>query len=50
MIWLIEEQLAYALAKSVGYEPVMRQAETCARWRYYASVGVLPFWAYLLTP
>jgi hypothetical protein len=34
MIWLIEEQVAYALGASVGDGRVMKQAENSARWRY----------------
>jgi hypothetical protein len=42
MIWLIEEQLAYALGASVGDERVMNQAEAHARRRYYAAASLLP--------
>lgn len=44
MIWLIEEQLAYALGASAGDELVMRQAEAMARWRYIACTVLLPMW------
>jgi hypothetical protein len=47
MIWLIEEQVAYALGASVGDEDVMRQAESRARQRYTVSAVVFPWLGFL---
>jgi len=49
MIWLIEEQIAYALGASAGDKSVMREAEARARARFLIF-GVLEtqfgFWLY----
>jgi hypothetical protein len=45
-IWLIEEQLAYALGASVGDERVMKQAENSARWRYHTATVMHPLMMY----
>lgn len=47
-VWLIEEQLAYALGASAGDERVMRQAEAMARWRYVTSTCVMAWYGWLL--
>jgi hypothetical protein len=47
MIWLIEEQVAYALGASVGDESVMKQAEASARWRYLAAAVLFPWLGFL---
>jgi hypothetical protein len=46
MIWLIEEQLAYALGASVRDERVMREAEGRARLRWYIVGALHPLIVY----